>query len=208
MLTASTDGYLTLWNLTSVIDPFFTISSDASTLHLKQPIDAATVNPEEITCENRYQVHSNSIKAVEIVHISAVASLIIAGGDDNALTLSLLNTNFTHAEASDHAYTVSIPDAHTACVTTLKVLEQQLSSDGKVTHITVASSGNDHRVKIWKIEVDAAKEGFEAIQVQNTIDRYSAVADISTVDKIRETTGETRLLVCGVGMEMMSVQLH
>ncbi|PLB45502.1 WD-repeat protein WDR6, WD repeat superfamily [Aspergillus steynii IBT 23096] len=208
MLTASTDGYLTLWNLTSVIDPFFAISADSSTLRVKQPIDAATITPEEITCENRYQIHSNSIKAVEIVHISDAASLIIAGSDDNALTLSLLNTNFTHAEASDHAYTVSIPDAHTACVTTIKVLDQQLSSDGKITHITAASSGNDHRVKIWKIEVDAAKEGFEAIQVQNVIDRYSTVADISTVDMIRETTGDTKLLVCGVGMEMMGVQLH
>ncbi|KAK1145353.1 WD repeat-containing protein 6 [Aspergillus melleus] len=208
MLTASTDGYLTLWNLTSVIDPFFAISSDSLTLRLKQPIGAATITPEEITCENRYQVHSNSIKAVEIEHISDVASLIIAGSDDNSLTLSLLNTNFTHAEASDHAYTVSIPDAHTACVTTVKVLERQVSSNGKTTHITIASSGNDHRVKIWKIEVDASKEGFEAIQVQNVIDRYSSVADISTVDMIREETGEMKLLVCGVGMEMMSVQLH
>lgn len=208
MLTASTDGYLTLWNLTSVIEPFFAISSHTSTLRLKQPIDAATITPEEITCENRYQVHSNSIKAVEIVHISDVASLIIAGSDDNALTLSLLNTNFTHAEPSGHVYTVSIPDAHTACVTTVKVLEQQVSPDGNVTSITLASSGNDHRVKIWKIEVDATKEGFHAIQVQNLIDRYSSVADISTVDMIREKTDDMKLLVCGVGMEMMSIQLH
>ena len=43
------------------------------------------------------------------------------------------------------------------------------------------------------------------IQVQNLVDQYSAVEDISSVDVIREATGETKLLVCGVGMELFNV---
>ncbi|THC94449.1 hypothetical protein EYZ11_006086 [Aspergillus tanneri] len=206
LITASTDGYLTLWNLTPIINTFFSIAPYDLTLRLKQPIEAMTTSPEDISCENRYQIHSNSIKSLEMVHVSQAASLIIAGGDDNALTLSLLNTNFTYAEASDRACTVSIPDAHAACVTTVKVLKKHASPDG-TTQITVASSGNDHQIKIWRVDVDANKDGFEAIQVRNVVDSYSSVADISTVDIIRDTTGETKLLVCGVGMEILSLRL-
>jgi hypothetical protein len=39
-------------------------------------------------------------------------------------------------------------------------------------------------------------------------DRYSSVADISSLGLIREESGETKLLICGVGMEMMGIQLH
>ncbi|PKY02528.1 WD repeat protein [Aspergillus campestris IBT 28561] len=206
LITASTDGHLTLWNLNPVIEPFYTVGS---TLRLKQPIDATFIHAETIiACENRYQVHSNSIKTVELVEISSTASLVIAGGDDNALTLSLVRTNFTHTEggASDAISTVTIPDAHAACISTTKVLAQRPSAHGDALHIVFASSGNDNRVKLWRAEVDARKTAADGgIQVQNLIDQYSAVEDISSVDVIREGSGETKLLVCGVGMELFGV---
>jgi WD40 repeat protein len=204
LLTASTDGYFTLWDLTSVLEPYYTISS---ALHLKQPMDAILISPENISCESRYQIHSNSIKCLEIAHISEGASLVIAAGDDNALTLSILNTNYTGLEAGGAA-TVTIPDAHAACITTGKVLEQHQSRDKEKTQTIIATSGNDHRVKIWCIEVYDQKTGADAIQVQMIADRYSSVADISSLGLIREESGETKLLICGVGMEMMGIQLH
>ncbi|KAE8353991.1 WD40-repeat-containing domain protein [Aspergillus coremiiformis] len=201
LLTASTDGYFTLWNLTSVLEPYYTISSG---LHLKQPMDAISITPGNISCENRYQTHSNSIKYLELAYISDVASLVVAAGDDNALTLSLLNTNF---EAGD-ACTVTIPDAHAACITTGKILEQlRRCQDQETTQVVVATSGNDHRVKVWYIEVDAKRTGADAIQVRMIADRYSSVADISSLGLIHEESGARKLLVCGVGMEMMGIQL-
>ncbi|KAB8229360.1 tRNA (34-2'-O)-methyltransferase regulator RTT10 [Aspergillus alliaceus] len=205
LLTASTDGYFTLWNLTSILEPYYSISSS---LHLKQPIDTFSILPENIPCENRYQTHSNSIKCLELTHISDAASLVIAAGDDNALTLSLLNTNFTTGIEAGDATTVTVPDAHAACITTGKILEQRQYQDKGITQVIIATSGNDHRVKIWCIEVDAKKSGVDAIQVQMVVDRYSCVADISSLGLIREELGETKLLVCGVGMEVLGIQLH
>ncbi|KAF7589278.1 hypothetical protein BBP40_004498, partial [Aspergillus hancockii] len=204
LLTASTDGYFTLWDLTTVLEPYYTISS---TLHLKQPMDAMSITPENISCESRYQIHSNSIRCLELAHISDATSLVVAAGDDNALTLSLLNTNFTSAEAGG-ATTVTIPDAHAACITTGKIIAQRYCQDKERTRATIATSGNDHRVKIWCVEVDDSQTGVDAIQVQMIADSYSSVADISSLGLIPEESGETKLLVCGVGMEIMDIQMH
>lgn len=213
LITASTDGHFTFWNLTSVLEPFYTIA--ASNLSLKQPLEP-TITPTSITCESCYQIHSNSIKSLELVPVSETTSLIAAGGDDNALTLSLLHTSLTNTtDEATHVHTVSIPDAHTASVTTVKVISQRKSADGNTTvDLTIASSGNDHRVKIWSVKLDTAKEGVEAISVRNVVNRYSPVADIAALDVVRGdgdvdgaegAEGGVKLLVCGVGMEMVRV---
>ncbi|KAF4219046.1 hypothetical protein CNMCM6805_003665 [Aspergillus fumigatiaffinis] len=205
LITASTDGHFTLWHLNPVLEPYYSIS--ASTLRLKQPLETLSISPPNIACENRYQIHSNSIKSLEIARISAKTSLILAGGDDNALTLSLLSVDFADADAGNHVCTNTIPDAHAASVTTIKILEQRQSDSQGKAQIVFASSGNDHRVKVWGAEVDATQSGPESIRVENLFDQYSAVADISSLDLMHDESG-TKLLVCGVGMELLSVQLY
>ncbi|RHZ62125.1 tRNA (34-2'-O)-methyltransferase regulator RTT10 [Aspergillus thermomutatus] len=205
LITASTDGHFTLWHLNPVLEPYYTIST--STLRLKQPVATLSISPPKIACENRYQIHSNSIKSLEMARISAKTSLVLAGGDDNALTLTLLSVDFTDADAGNHVCTITIPDAHAASITTIKILEQRQSDSQGKAQIIFASSGNDHRVKVWWAEVNATQSGAEAIQVGNLVDQYSAVADISSLDLIHDESG-TRLLVCGVGMELLSMQLH
>lgn len=84
---------------------------------------------------------------------------------------------------------------------------QRQCQDKGTMQAVIATSGNDHRVKIWCAEVDVEKKGANAVQVQMIADRYSSVADISSLGLICEESGETKLLVCGVGMEMMGIQL-
>lgn len=119
LITASTDGHFTLWHLDPVLEPYYSIS--ASTLRLKQPLETLSISPPNIACENRYQIHSNSIKSMEMARVSAKTLLIVAGGDDNALTLSLLSVDFADADAGSHVCTITIPDAHVASVTTVKI---------------------------------------------------------------------------------------
>lgn len=216
LITTSTDGHFTFWNLTSVLEPFYGLSSP-NTLTIKQPLTATstTMTPAVISCESRYQIHSNSIKSLELAHVSETASLVIAGGDDNALTLSLLDVLVSHPDSDSlpesnahvQVHTVSIPDAHAASVTTVKIVEQSgphVNTNGNaMTDLVVASSGNDHRVKVWSVRVDNTKSGPDAISVQNLIDHYSPVADISSLDVIQGADRELKLLVCGVGMELV-----
>ncbi|EAW06476.1 tRNA (34-2'-O)-methyltransferase regulator RTT10 [Aspergillus clavatus NRRL 1] len=204
LITASTDGHFTLWHLNPVLEPFYSMAS--SSVHLRQPLETLSINPSSITCENRYQIHSNSIKSLEMARISADTSLILAGGDDNALTVSVLTVDFTNTDAGSHVCTVTIPDAHAASVTTIKILkQQQLDGEGKA-QIFFASSGNDHQVKVWCAEVDVPQSGSDGVKVKNLVDQYSGVADISSLDLITDESG-MQLLVCGVGMELFKLQL-
>lgn len=213
LITTSTDGHFTLWNLTPVLEPFYSISS--STLSVTRPLDATTLAPENIKCESRYQVHGNSIKSLDMIHVSDTESVVVAGGDDNAVTLSLINTDFTGSEMNASASTVSIPDAHAASVTAVKVLQQQTQPEVNATITAlIASSGNDHRVKVWSLNVDLQKSGPDRIIVENVADHYSNVADISTLDVIYGDSddpgtilrGNSKILVSGVGMEMLSIK--
>lgn len=144
--------------------------------------------------------------------MSDAFTFIAAGGDDNAVSLSLLNTNFTGLEMNPSVTTVSIPDAHAASVTAVKVLSQTTTDHTTTVHI--ASSGNDHRVKIWSVAVDPQKDGAGRMDVKNVANEYSNVADISSLDVIYgdsdagtlDGNENSKLLVCGVGMEMLSIK--
>lgn len=207
LVTAATDGYFTLWDLTSTLEPYYAINS--SNLKLKNSLDDSLISPESITCENRYQINSNSIKAMELVHISDDVTMLLTGSDDNSITVSLLRTSLTSLCRNAQVVTVSVPDAHTASVTALKIIDQQTSQppNSEIAKLTVASSGNDHRVKIWSITVDPAQRGAEGIKIDHLLDRYSPVADISSLGLLRDlTSAEIQLLVGGVGMELLRLR--
>ncbi|CRL17047.1 WD40/YVTN repeat-like-containing domain [Penicillium camemberti] len=222
LITAATDGHFTLWDLTSTLEPFYTITKSA--LKAKQTFDGSSISPENITCESRYQIHSNSIKGMELVPISDTATVVVAGGDDNSLSVSLLRTHPSNTGTNAHVATVSIPDSHAAAATTVKVLNQQISRDvtsnTESIKITVASSGNDYRVKIWLITVDPAQPGTEGIIVRFLRDTYSSVADIASLGLVHgpgnslpaesQVPGseiqQSRLVVCGVGIEMFAAE--
>lgn len=179
---------------------------------------------EGITCEGRYQIHSNSVKGMELVSLSDTATVIMAGGDDNSVSVSLLRTSPQNAGTDTHVATISIPDAHTAAVTSVKVLRQQkvvdVTSSVSSTEITLVSSGNDHRVKIWSIIVDETKPGTDSISAKFLFDKYSAVADISSLGLVPSRghdvsadsnasdlqSIQTQLMVCGVGMELFDIK--
>ena len=217
LITAATDGYCTIWNITTTLEKFYIISS--SSLKLRAPITSSDISPETISCETRFQIHSNSIKGLELLQVSNHSTVIFATGDDNSFTVSLLKTD---APETDHRMTtVSVPDAHTASVTALHILRHQttqLSGSG-TANIIVATSGNDHRIKIWSVTLDISQPGTDGIKIEFLLDRYSSVADISSLglikgpEKAHESINsshqtEAKLLVCGVGMELFELNLE
>ncbi|KAJ5646211.1 hypothetical protein N7490_002583 [Penicillium lividum] len=212
LLTAATDGYFTLWDLTDTLQPFYDIHS--SSLKATRRFDISDISPQDITCENRYEVHSNSIKAMELVSVSETTTLILSGGDDNSLSISLLRTSPNpETESHPRVLTMSIPDAHAASITAIKVLSQLPSQKNdagvEAKEIILASAGNDHRVKIWSVIVPLSATA--NIEARFLLDRYSAVADISSMSLVRGAcpSSERRdatLLVGGVGIEILKIK--
>ncbi|KAJ5266469.1 hypothetical protein N7478_009277 [Penicillium angulare] len=215
LMTAATDGYMTLWDLTTTLRPFYTI--DSNLLKSKPSLSSSQPPVEDISCEDRYRIHSNSVKALEKAPITPTLTMIVSGGDDNSLSISLLKHSLASATGTDTAVsTTSIPDAHAASITAVKILkEPRLFHDDngmETVQIMMASSGNDHRVKIWMISLDPSTHDAKSIQIRFIKDQYSAVADVSSLGLVSETenfTGETKaqLLVCGVGMEMFETKI-
>lgn len=188
LITAATDGHVTLWDLTSTLEPFYIINS--STLALRRSLQSSPVSPETIACENRYRVHSNAIKAMQVMELFNAVTAILTGGDDNSISVSLLKKPSETSSSNTHLASVSIPDAHAASVTALTVIDQQLAqhsgSNCQITRLTVASSGNDHRIKIWSIDIDVTEPDVQGINVKLLVDRYSSVADISAIGLIHD----------------------
>ncbi|KAL4960193.1 tRNA (34-2'-O)-methyltransferase regulator RTT10 [Aspergillus stella-maris] len=207
LITTSTDGHFTLWDITSALEPIYNFSPSLS---LKAPLPSTGIAEETIACESRHAIHSNSIKSIDLVKLSEKTTLLLSGGDDNSVTLSLLYLNST-LSSEERTSTISIPDAHTASVNGVKIIEQSISLDTNKATFSFASSGNDHRVKLWTVEIDLsidARPTLDNVQVSNTLDRYSPVADISCLEVVRDgESGEIKLLVCGVGMELFTVNI-
>lgn len=215
LVTASTDGHITAWELTSVLEPLYDIGSFS--LKSKQWPEGSEIKPAEIKCEDRFQIHSNSIKGTDLVSLSGSETLILSGGDDNAFSVSILKA---HSEKLS-LDTVSIPDAHAASVTTVMAVEGSLQKTPTGSKFKAVSSGNDHRVKLWSIELDLTTPDKTEIHVELNFDMYSSVADISSASllprinigsSVRESqvspcSGPQKLVVCGVGLEMFELDL-
>ncbi|KAJ9399302.1 hypothetical protein DTO282F9_3662 [Paecilomyces variotii] len=213
LITCATDGHFSVWDLRHILEPLFFVESSKIIPRSLALSDAVKV--ADLSSYTRYQIHQNSIKSMEYVDLSDSMKIIIAGGDDNALSISLLALRTTDVAKDAEVTTVSIPDAHAASVTTIKVLpypkEMPEATDSQ-RNFLVATSGNDHRIKIWSITIDLEKKGSDIIDIVEKVNRYSPVADISSMDIIRapaaDSDSETdlKLLVCGVGMEMLDIQ--
>lgn len=217
LITCATDGHFATWDLRPILEPLFSINS--SKIVPQVSVLSGAVKVTELSSYTRYQVHLNSIKSMEYIDISDSVKLIVFGGDDNALSVSLVNLKTADVLKDTEVITISIPDAHAASVTTIKVVpfpnETSQSSDSEKKFL-VASSGNDHRIKVWSITVDLRKKGPDAISVVEKMNRYSPVADISSMDITRSplqvdasrdsTEPDWKLLVCGVGMEMLDIR--
>ena len=124
-------------------------------------------------------VHQNSIKAMHTIdltpgHPSHHHRLVITGGDDNALGLTLMRVKTSMSPPSVEMHepafqSLLIPNAHAAAITAICVQQPVIissysadSSDKPVPQeirFWFLSTGNDQRLKLWFVMVDLAKMG-------------------------------------------------
>ncbi|OXV10391.1 hypothetical protein Egran_01848 [Elaphomyces granulatus] len=211
LITCATDGHFATWQLNTILSPYFSV--DPGRIVQTLVFDANAINPSEILWQSRHQIHLSTVKSSEILKISEEAALLVGGGDDNALSVSLLRGDMNCVETVQIS-TVSIPNAHVSSVTAVRLLEhRRCESASAVSEMLIASTGNDHLIKVFSIIVDLRKGRTEAINILELANKYSPVADISSMDLIRFPTdkvpkeSDIRLLLCGVGMELLDVRL-
>ncbi|KAI1914197.1 WD repeat-containing protein 6 [Ophidiomyces ophidiicola] len=203
LITTSTDGHIALWNLSGLADLIFNANGKSSVHQSKYKFPMV---PVELKYGKRYAVHRSSIKALEMLQISETDFLAFCGGDDNALSVSRLDFSGSESGEQGESYSfILLPQAHASAINAIAVI-------GDIRHlddgydVTIATSGNDQRLKIWSIHVCEPKD--RAITLTPKRDLYTAVADISSMEVFTANgNGQIQqyLVACGVGMDIWRV---
>jgi WD repeat-containing protein 6 len=185
ILTAATDGYLVFW-----------------------PVGAEEHNPKY-----PHRVHQNSVQAMRTVDLpfrkaGQHEQLVITGGDDNALSLTLIRmfaddpsrVNFRKPSFQ----CLQIPKAHAAAVTAVCVLSVS-RSESWVT-VRFLSASNDQRVRFWQARITLDKLGCEgapfiggsedmdAVEVDLLASTGTSIADVGAMEQISESEGGLELV--------------
>lgn len=192
LLTGATDGYIAFWPLPNIA-PL---------------IESTNLETSSVEWTIHHAIHTSSIKSLETTKLSATCQLLIGGGDDNSLSITTFQQTATNKPVLT---TVSVPNAHASAITAIKILDITPQNDGTVSVVNIASSGNDQRVKLWRVSIDSSETGEEAIRVSLDVDWYCAVADIAAMEvmELPSTCStdysqvERVLVVAGVGMDML-----
>lgn len=144
------------------------------------------------------KAHQNSIKCLDVAKHGLTDVIIASGGDDNALTITLLK---------DAAFSQAIiPAAHAAAINTVILLPE--TSEREDEHVYgLVSSGNDQRVKQWKVVV--AKD--RGIRVTQVADKFTSVADIADGAVLRSNASggsatDLKIVLVGAGMDVWRIQ--
>nr|POE77535.1 putative wd repeat-containing protein [Quercus suber] len=166
LLSAATDGHLTLW------------SSSSSGL---------------LSWRHQRKIHQSSILSVAMYRLSNQATLVVSGGDDNAIGLTILAQSDDNQTSTQHtvAGTLLIPRAHAAAVT--GVVLRVVTS----TRLCLTSGSIDQRVKTWQIDITPGIAGVESLAIAKVQDMGTDVADVSSIAAVGE-----QVLVVGVGMDL------
>ncbi|TLD18769.1 WD40 repeat-like protein [Venturia nashicola] len=190
IMTAATDGHLTFWKESWTND----CDNDM---------------PKELACLSTQSLHQSAIKSLSSCSLLNDTTLIVTGGDDNGLGISLIAITESNEVQCER---LIIPRAHAAAVTATDILACAPSeTDPSRFRTLVATASNDQRIKLWRIDIDLGKEGVEGVDVKRVANGYTSVADVSSMalypDDIGAEQLTTRILMCGVGMELWNVKL-
>ena len=135
--------------------------------------------------------------------------LAVTTGDDNAIGFTLLGSS----TADTHS--LRVPRAHAASITAVAVVAgpSTLSTRAgeKQCWLRVVTSGNDMTVRTWDVFIPEAEEcGYaiadaDVVRVGKMRTQIADVGDLRVLDGSETTEGWKKLLVVGVGMEIVSV---
>ncbi len=186
LLTAGTDGHAVTWPL----------STDASN--------------EVLNWRNPLKIHQNASKTMASHAVSIRTTLVVSGGDDGALAFLLAETSqlgpASSAQTPFASPPVLINRAHGSAVTACTIFNFR-------SNTYVLTSGNDEWVRLWAVTIKNVEESNpnegspDRIRVKRLSKVKTSVADVSSMATLDIDDNASRVLVCGVGMEVIRLSL-
>lgn len=152
-------------------------------------------------------LHQNASKTLA-THTTTSGTLIVSGGDDGALAFLLADSNPPSHSTDDGAKKeevyasppVLVTRAHGSAVTACAVLSLESS-------IYVLTSGNDEWVRLWSVDINSTSDNGDKLTVNRLSRVKTSVADVSSMSVLSNDGRAAKVLVCGVGMEVIAVSL-
>lgn len=159
------------------------------------------------------KIHQNSSKVMVSQSLDDNITLVVSGGDDGSLAFLLMrsSTSLTTSPTTSYASPPTLVNRTHASAVTACALYRRGS------RITLLTSGNDEWVRQWEITVqnpDAKGESSsrpvteDALKIRRLGKVKTSVADVSSMAVLDTGHGTTcaRILICGVGMEVIRVE--
>jgi WD40 repeat protein len=194
ILTAGTDGHAVVWPLSTDV---FSPSETAAKLSWQDPV----------------RIHQNSAKTMVSQALDSQKTLVVSGGDDGSLAFLLASNSLpsTTPSASYASQPTLVNRAHGSAITACAVLKRGSS-------VFVVTSGNDEWVRLWEAIPNNASNatdstldgtvGGDKLEIKRLAKVKTSVADVSSIAVLdRGDEGSAaRVLVCGVGMEVLRLE--
>lgn len=198
VLTAGTDGYTTVWPVTPKV-----ISSAAESTNLLPTL----------SWEQPMRIHQSSSKTmVALQNDDFVGKLVVSGGDDGSLAVLAMGQAWS-SPSPGNAYATSPVvrnRAHASAITACATLGDKFRG-------LIVTAGNDGWVRLWEVCVRSegdipygpfTKFGDSIVSFEPIGKIKTGVADVSSMAVLdaKESEPEARVLICGVGMEIVRIE--
>lgn len=197
-MTAGTDGHAVTWPLPDKTHGLSAESPD-------------TIS--KLTWNNPAKIHQNSSKVMVSESLDNDTTLVVSGGDDGSLAFLLMRSSPSLTASPTTSYAsppILVNRTHASAVTACALYRRG-------SHITLFTSGNDEWVRQWEITLqdpDAKGESSsrpvteDALKIRRLGKIKTSVADVSSMAVLDTGDGTTgaRILICGVGMEIIRVE--
>ncbi|KAI9832592.1 MAG: hypothetical protein M1826_001542 [Phylliscum demangeonii] len=145
-----------------------------------------------------------------VITISDQSALIASGGDDNSISLTRIDAGDSGCRPLLNQV-LRIPKAHACAVTAIALLPQDRTSIDRARtrnepyKCRLATSSPEQRLKIWSVIIRAEGKDSDAIDVRKEANLPTFVADASSMDLWPSTSGDAKLFLCGVGIDIWTM---
>ncbi|EMD65662.1 hypothetical protein COCSADRAFT_139881 [Bipolaris sorokiniana ND90Pr] len=198
ILTAGTDGHAVTWPLP---EKAYGLSTESQNVISK------------LMWNHPAKIHQNSSKVMVSQSLDNDTTLVVSGGDDGSLAFLLMRSSPSLTTSPTTSYAsppILINRTHASAVTACALYRHE-------SHITLLTSGNDEWVRQWEITLqnpdtkgeDSSQPVTEDVMKVRRLGKVkTSVADVSSMSVLDTSDGTegARILVCGVGMEVIRVE--
>lgn len=158
--------------------------------------------------QNPTRIHQNASKTMASHLYVDGTTLIVSGGDDGALAFLLAYPTTPDSSSGPCASPpVLVNRAHGSAVTACATVNIQ-------SRAYVLTSGNDEWVRLWEVIISNPEDGssskneFDKLTIKRLSKVKTSVADVSSMAVLNNDDNDAaRILVCGVGMEVIRLDL-